>query len=645
MEPHDPARDPEENGLRPTQVTAPRSHGSGPQPSADRRGVAGGRDRADGAGEQPAEIARDRGDLERAEHVGVGRMELHEARAGSPRVVQPRVAVAPVEVTSPQGAVERAGETGGRKAVAELAIGVVVELELGRGETDGERVGPAQRDVASPERVEHAGVAGLDALAGGLVLRGVEPGGRPVHHLGGNGHVADHDPPGAVTVPQGVSGDESGLGHHVVVEEEDHVAPGDLHPRLQCSELAGEAADESDDPGVALGQPGDHGIGAVTAGIVHEDELEGRRILEHRPGEGSDAVAPVVGGDDDRDRRGGVCFLAWGAVKGRSGEIASAIGGDAISLYPPGPGRRPPVLWRYLRCSVTTAAALRARRPGLVIVTNPPIFAALVAYACGRVLGFEVALDSHPGGFGAQGDRVAAKLQWLHRAMVRRVGFSMVASEHWAGIVRSFGGRAVVVHEAPMFPLAVRAARPDSGRLSVLYVGRFASDEPFEEVIAAAALRPGVDVTVTGELAACPAALRDRAPGNVTFAGFLGPKRYRAALEACDVVISLTTEPESVMRAAYEATYIGRPLVVSDWPVAREVFPHAVHVRNEAVSIAGALDELASGYAEAAERCPEARQAQLERWRRQQEAVEQEISRIRPASRRRWRGRSHQESS
>lgn len=316
-------------------------------------------------------------------------------------------------------------------------------------------------------------------------------------------------------------------------------------------------------------------------------------------------------------------FLAWGAVRGRSVEIARALGGDAVSLYAPGEGRRPHVAWRYLHGAFATAWRLR-RRPAFVIVTSPPIFAGLVAYACGRLLGFPVALDSHPGAFGAQGDELSRRLLRLHRHLARRVAFSLVAAEPWAAIVRSWGGRPVIVHEAPMLePLPLPPSRE---RLRVLYVGRFAGDEPIAAVLEAAAAVPEVELLVTGDPSACPASLRTGAPANVRFVGFLDEARYREAIRSCHGVLTLTTEPASVMRAAYEAVYAARPLVVSDWPVARETFPCAVHVANDAASIAAGLEAVRARYDELVGATGRARALQVARWQGQEDRLRQAIA-------------------
>ncbi len=316
-------------------------------------------------------------------------------------------------------------------------------------------------------------------------------------------------------------------------------------------------------------------------------------------------------------QRAGVHFVAWGAVAGRSEEIAAALGGDARCFFPRG-GRRSPVLVRWALSAFGTVADVLARRPDVLVVTNPPCIAAIVGLAAGRAVGARVVLDSHPGAFGAQGDRVAARLQPLHRWVTRRADASIVASEPWREIVESWGARAVVVHEAPgEWRLEPPGRR---GRLRVLYVGRFATDEPWQAVLEAAASCPELDVRVTGDwdrAGVDPSAV----PPNVTLVGFLDPERYRRAVYDADVVVSLTTEPASVMRAGCEAVWAGRPLVVSDWPVARTAFPYAAYVANDGQALADALRRLEQSYDRWSATVEAARTVQERRWEAQRSAI------------------------
>lgn len=312
-------------------------------------------------------------------------------------------------------------------------------------------------------------------------------------------------------------------------------------------------------------------------------------------------------------------FISWGAIGGRSEEIATALGGEARCFFPAGSPARPHVLVRYALSTIRTAAYIISKRPKAIIVTNPPVLAGLVVYACSRLTGATVGLDSHPGSFGAQEDHVSARLLPLHRWLVRRCGITLVTTRQWCEVVESWGGHPLIVHEAPGSWSPAPAAERE--RLRLLYVGRFAPDEPVEPLIAAASLAPECDFYVTGRVADCPAALRESAPTNVHFTGFLGKEAYQRALMDSDLVAALTTEPTSVMRAAYEATYAAKPLIISDWPTGRELFPHALHVNNGAEEIAGAVRAVARDRRSLLARTMPAREAQLARWNLQEDAL------------------------
>jgi glycosyltransferase involved in cell wall biosynthesis len=314
--------------------------------------------------------------------------------------------------------------------------------------------------------------------------------------------------------------------------------------------------------------------------------------------------------------------VAWGAVAGRSAELAGALGGEALCLYPPG-GRRPSVSLRWTVSALRTVAHILRHRPEVVVVTNPPLPAALVSWAAGRVVGAKVALDSHPGGFGAQGDRVAARLQRTHRWLARRVDVSIVAAPVWREQVEGWGARAIVVHEAPgdWHPALARRHQ----RLKVLYVGRFAGDEPWRAVLAAAAACPEIDVLVTGDPRGAGVAAATLPP-NVRLVGFLDAPAYREAVLGADVVMSLTTEPGSIMRAACEAVWAGRPLVVSDWPAGREVFPYAVRTANDDQAIARALRQVDHRYDSLAAAAPDALRLQLARWEDQRRVLAEALN-------------------
>jgi glycosyltransferase involved in cell wall biosynthesis len=313
-------------------------------------------------------------------------------------------------------------------------------------------------------------------------------------------------------------------------------------------------------------------------------------------------------------------FIAWSPVGGRSEEIATALRGEARCFYRRGRFGKLSVLARYAWSALATVRYLRARRPRAVIATNPPIFPALLAWVYTRATAGRLALDSHPGGFGLQGDRVSRLLQPIHAFLARRAATTLVTDDRLAGRVSAWGGRADIVHEAPVewsgSPRTSLRRRP-----RVLFICIFQRDEPVAEVLEAARRCPELDVHVTGDPDRCPVELLKTAPPNVGFTGFLTGEDYEQAVLGADLVLALTTEPSSVVRAGYEAVYAERPLIVSDWPASREVFPHALHVPNDPAGIASGLRRAVADHERLVRAAPEALALQRARWSEQLAAL------------------------
>lgn len=566
-----------------------------------------------------------------------------------PLGVTEEVAVAAgVHVRGEERRVVHTDQAGGRHPVSEIAIGVVMGTEGRRGEADSPAVVPVQGDVARPQHVENAGLTSLDGSQVGKVLGCIEAGSGALGPPGDcDRHRPHHYEPDGTQVVRQMATDGPRGGDDVVVQEDHHFSRRQADSLVERCQLPSMRQPEWAQPGPSVRQGSEGSQRLVVGPVDHHDQLAGRRIAQHGIDEarqlrctadGGDhhGCAPVgrgAGGIGAIKRRlesgqravqgGGVRFVAWGAVAGRSEEIAGALGGTARCVFPPG-SRRPPVLVRWILSALVTVGHVLRHRPSVIIVTNPPCPAALVAWFSGRIVGARVVLDSHPGAFGAQGDRVAARLQPLHRWVSRRADVSLVASPEWRDIVESWGGTAVVVHEAPGTWECRPPARHD--RLRVLYVGRFAADEPWRDVVDAAADVPEVDVLVTGD----PRGARVHAgtlPANVTLVGFLDPDHYREAVYDADVVISLTTEPGSVMRAGCEAVWAGRPLVVTDWPAGRAAFPYALHVDNNAPSLAAGIRRVQSLYEDLAAAAPAARREQADRWEHQLEELVDRLTR------------------
>lgn len=322
-----------------------------------------------------------------------------------------------------------------------------------------------------------------------------------------------------------------------------------------------------------------------------------------------------------RSRRPPVVFLAWSSVAGRSREIAAALGGDARCYYDLKIVRRSLVPVRYILSALRTVAYLLARRPRALIVTNPPVLVALVAYPYARLTRAPLLLDSHPDAFRLDGPH--ARFLGIHAWLARRARATLVTTDDLVRRVAAWGGTGVVVHEPPP-DWSVGSEAPLPQRPRVLVLGTLSPDEPLADVLAAARRLPEVDVELTGDTRRCPPELVDAAPANVTFLGFLHGRDYVAALEGASIVVVLTTWLQwAVPRSAYDAVYARRPLVLSDSEVLRALFPFGVPVRNEAADIARGIEQAIRRHGELVASADAAVDLQTKRWQSQVEHLRQ----------------------
>jgi glycosyltransferase involved in cell wall biosynthesis len=315
--------------------------------------------------------------------------------------------------------------------------------------------------------------------------------------------------------------------------------------------------------------------------------------------------------------RPNISCIAWVREDSRSSSIARALGGEAQTFYDLGAQSKPLVPLRYLISAARTIAYLMRRRPRAVMIQAPPVPAVAIAWAWARLARVPLLIDSHPASFGTDAARIDRLMRPLLARLVPRAAGCIVTTPRLGEQIARWGGRPLVVHEAPM-PWGERIRpRGCSQQSRVLFVCTFAPDEPVMDVLGAAARLPEVTFALTGDIRRLPEAARNAAPDNVQWLGYLNGADYVAALEGADVIMSLSRRPESVARSAHEGVDALRPVVISGGPHMRDLFPYAVYVENDAASIA-------AGVAEALRRCEElsgqaidARSAQHGRWREQ----------------------------
>lgn len=260
-------------------------------------------------------------------------------------------------------------------------------------------------------------------------------------------------------------------------------------------------------------------------------------------------------------------FIAWTAHNRRSQLISQSLG---IPLYLVHALKRRYFLapLRYLLQSVRTLTILWWKKPAVVFVQNPPIFAVLMVYLYAKLTGARYVIDSHTGAL------LAPWWGWslgLHAFLSRRALTTIVTNDHLAGVVRKWTDKVFLLADIPAeFP----PGRPYAmqGQFNVAVINTFSPDEPIGKVLEAAAAMPDVHFYITGDPIRAKKTYLEQHPDNVHFTGFLPDEDYIGLLTTAHCVLVLTTDDHTMQRGACEAVWLAKPIITSNWPVLAKHF-------------------------------------------------------------------------
>lgn len=274
----------------------------------------------------------------------------------------------------------------------------------------------------------------------------------------------------------------------------------------------------------------------------------------------------------------------------RSAWLAAELGIDPPHYFPAAGGRGLRAApGKYPAQLVRTIGHLLHRRPRAIFVQSPPSFAGWTAAAWSLATGSAVVIDAHSDAF-ERG--IWTRPGWMTRAVARRATAILVTDDHWAAIVRSWGGRPILVPNVPTTLVPGEPPPLDAGRPNVAVVNTWAPDEPLRAVIDAAERLPEVAFHVTGRSDRL-VELGRGVPANVRFTGFLDETAYLGLLAEADAVVCLTTRDHTMQNGAAEAMSLGTPVVTSTWPILRGYFSRGtVHVEHDPAAIADGIARL-----------------------------------------------------
>ena len=313
-------------------------------------------------------------------------------------------------------------------------------------------------------------------------------------------------------------------------------------------------------------------------------------------------------------------FISWAPFCSRSDNIARHLGGKSFMVYSPRFGSNYfTVAFKYVSQTFKTLRILFREKPGAVFVMTPPVFASLPAWIYSRVTGTPFLIDAHSGAFV---DPRWKPLLFIHKWFSAAARATIVTNEYMLTKLREdWNCAAIIVRDVP-----VRFAEPVRPRLegacNMTLVATFTRDEPIELFFRAAAQLPQVSFHVTSDYRRADPRVLEAKPRNVRLTGFLPDKDYVGLLLASDAVISLTTLDHTMQRGAYEAVYLGKPVVTSNTEVLKNSFTKgAVHVDCTVDSIVEGILKMQTNLKNYQDEVRQLRQEKLNKW----EAVENEL--------------------
>lgn len=278
--------------------------------------------------------------------------------------------------------------------------------------------------------------------------------------------------------------------------------------------------------------------------------------------------------------------IAWARFQPRTAALATSFDGETLFVTSSIADSAALLPLRYLACTVRTWRALERHRPPAVLVITPPVVAPIVAWLWCRLRHRPLVVDCHTDTFHSR------KWGWAQpvlRWLFRRSCATLVHTAEALELVDAWRIPALLLPDDVPDPSQAEHREPRR-RPTVLIAGSLDGNEPVAEALAAASLLPGVDVRFTGDPSKVPANIREEAPANAVFTGFLPYRAFLGEMQAAHVVAVFSTDPHIMNRAAFEATGLSRPLVLSDLPGLRARFGKgALFAANRPEAMATAL--------------------------------------------------------
>lgn len=257
-------------------------------------------------------------------------------------------------------------------------------------------------------------------------------------------------------------------------------------------------------------------------------------------------------------------------------------------------------LLRYFFCIGQTIKILLQVKPKIVIHQSPSIVLAFLLSLLKDIFKYRVIIDTHNAGV-KPAEGTSKLLNWLAHFSLKRADLIILHNEMIAAqLPKSISVERLIL--ADPLPSVLKEQRLESNKgdvFTVVFVCRWASDEPYQEVIRAAQIleseKANVKIICTGRY---PKHIKkEKLPKNIELSGFVSVEEYDLILKKAHCVLALTTRQDSLNCAAYEGMAYEKPTILSKSALLERFFSKGFsHTLNNAGSISNTIIAVMKDY-------------------------------------------------
>lgn len=314
--------------------------------------------------------------------------------------------------------------------------------------------------------------------------------------------------------------------------------------------------------------------------------------------------------------------MSWAPYCSRSDNIAREFNGKSYMVYYDILGSNYiTILLKYLLQTIKSLQILFRERPDIVFVMSPPVIACLPAFMYCKIFKKSFIIDAHTAAFLHKRWKNKKRLSSFFTKKALR---TCVTNKFLADIVKQWGGDYIIMTDVPIKFPDYKRAREHPNKLSkvITLVNTFAEDEPLEDFILAAEKFDDVNFYITGKTTGSVKHYIKDLKKNIRFTGFLSVYDYGHLLYSSDLVCVFTKRNHTMLRGAYEAIYLGKPVVISDWDILRKNFPvGTVFVDNTVKGIADGIKEALAKLSELSQEAQSLRSKKIEIWEQKKKYI------------------------